>query len=121
MTASMAVNLGRDNIRVNCIAPGHLYTPMVARNMTDEMRDLRRRAGPLGTEGTAWDIAWTNVFLASDESRWISGGDLTHRCRPAGDHTPIYVAPPAIVYRLGLGPLSIKLSLPCTAGCNTTK
>ena len=76
MTASMAVNLGRDNIRVNCIAPGHLYTPMVARNMTDEMRDLRRRAGPLGTEGTAWDIAWTNVFLASDESRWISGVTL---------------------------------------------
>ena len=76
MTATMAVHLGRDNIRVNCIAPGHLYTPMVAKNMTDEMRDLRRRAGPLGTEGNAWDIAWTNVFLASDESRWISGVTL---------------------------------------------
>ncbi len=49
---------------------------MVARNMTDEMRDLRRRAGPLGTEGNAWDIAWTTVFLASDESRWISGVTL---------------------------------------------
>lgn len=76
MTATMAVHLGRDNIRVNCIAPGHLYTPMVAGNMTEEMRDLRRRAGPLGTEGNAWDIAWTNVFLASDESRWISGVTL---------------------------------------------
>ncbi len=76
MTASMAVHLGRNNIRVNCIAPGHIYTPMVARNMTDEMRDLRRRAGPLGTEGNAWDIAWTTVFLASDESRWISGVTL---------------------------------------------
>ena len=76
MTATMAVHLGRDNIRVNCIAPGHLYTPMVAKNMTEEMRDLRRRAGPLGTEGNAWDIAWTNVFLASDESRWISGVTL---------------------------------------------
>ena len=76
MTATMAVHLGRDNIRVNCIAPGHLYTPMVAKNMTDEMRDLRRRAGPLGTEGNAWDIAWVNVFLASEESRWISGVTL---------------------------------------------
>ncbi|MFQ6027471.1 MAG: SDR family NAD(P)-dependent oxidoreductase [Dehalococcoidia bacterium] len=76
MTATMAVHLGRDNIRVNCIAPGHLYTPMVAPNMSDEMRDLRRRAGPLGTEGNAWDIAWANVFLASDESRWISGATL---------------------------------------------
>ena len=41
--------------------------------MTEETRDLRRRAGPLGTEGTAWDIAWAAVFLASDEARWISG------------------------------------------------
>ena len=73
MTANMAVHLGRDNVRVNCIAPGHLYTPMVAGRMSEEMRDLRRRAGPLGTEGNAWDIAWANVFLASDESRWISG------------------------------------------------
>ena len=76
MTASMAVHLGRDNIRVNCLAPGHLYTPMVAGRMSEEMRDLRRRAGPLGTEGSAWDIAWANVFLASDESRWISGVTL---------------------------------------------
>ena len=76
MSASMAVHLGRDNIRVNCLAPGHLYTPMVAGRMSEEMRDLRRRAGPLGTEGNAWDIAWANVFLASDESRWISGVTL---------------------------------------------
>ena len=72
LTTSMAVNHGRDNIRVNCIAPGHIYTPMVSA-MTDEMRALRRRAGPLGTEGTAWDVAWAAVFLASDEARWISG------------------------------------------------
>lgn len=76
MTANMAVHLGRDNIRVNCIAPGHLYTPMVAGRMSEEQRDLRRRAGPLGTEGNAWDIAWANVFLASDEARWISGAVL---------------------------------------------
>ena len=58
LTTSMAVNHGRDNVRVNAIAPGHLYTPMVAGTMSEEMRDLRKRAGPLGTEGTAWDIAW---------------------------------------------------------------
>ncbi len=72
LTASMAVHHGRDNVRVNCIAPGHIYTPMVSA-MSEESRDLRRRAGPLGTEGTAWDIAWAAVFLASDEARWISG------------------------------------------------
>ena len=73
LTTSMAVEHGRDNIRVNCIAPGSIYTPMVAGTMTEETRDLRRRSSPLGTEGTAWDIAWASVFLASDESRWITG------------------------------------------------
>ena len=73
LTTSMAVQHGRENVRVNCIAPGHIYTPMVAGRMTEEVRDLRRRAGPLGTEGTAWDVAWAALFLASDESRWITG------------------------------------------------
>ena len=76
LTASMAVHLGRDNVRVNCIAPGHIYTPMVGGTMSEEMRDLRQRAGPLGTEGNAWDIAWAALFLASDESRWVSGVTL---------------------------------------------
>lgn len=75
MTTTMAVQHGRDNIRVNCIAPGLLYTPLVAGSplVNDEVRELRRQAAPLGTEGTAWDVAWATVFLASDESRWITG------------------------------------------------
>ena len=68
----MAVHHGRDNIRVNAIAPGHIHGAFV-RKLAADTRDLRRRAGPLGTEGTAWDVAWAAVFLASDESRWISG------------------------------------------------
>ena len=42
-------------------------------HISEELRELRRKAGPLGTEGDAWDVAWAAVFLASDESRWISG------------------------------------------------
>ena len=76
LSNSMAVHYGRDNIRVNCIAPGHVYSPMVARHTSDELLNLRRRAGPLGIEGTAWDVAWAIVFLASDEARWISGVTL---------------------------------------------
>ena len=72
LTTSMSVQHGRENIRVNCIAPGSIYTPLAA-GMTEEMRDLQRRQGPLGTEGTAWDVAWAALFLASDEARWISG------------------------------------------------
>jgi NAD(P)-dependent dehydrogenase (short-subunit alcohol dehydrogenase family) len=70
---NMAVHHGREGIRVNCIAPGLLYTPMVSERISPEQRELRRQAGPLGIEGTAWDVAWAAVFLASDESRWISG------------------------------------------------
>ena len=69
----MAVHLGRDNVRVNVIAPGHIYTPMVAGMMPEQTRERRRKAGPLGTEGNAWDIAYAALFLASDESRWVSG------------------------------------------------
>lgn len=72
LTKAMAVHHGREGIRVNCIAPGHLYAPFAA-EITPETRALRRKAGPLGTEGTAWDVAWAAVFLASDEARWISG------------------------------------------------
>ena len=72
LTKNMAVHHGRDNIRVNCIAPGHLYAPFVA-HISSEKRELRRKAGPLGIEGDAWDVAWASLFLASDESRWISG------------------------------------------------
>ena len=76
LSNSMAVHYGRDNIRVNSIAPGHVYSPMVARHTSDELLNLRRRAGPLGFDGTAWDVAYAIVFLASDESRWISGVTL---------------------------------------------
>lgn len=76
LSNSMAVHYGRSNIRVNCIAPGHVRSPMVARHTSDELLSLRRRAGPLGTEGTAWDVAYAAMFLASDEARWISGVTL---------------------------------------------
>ncbi len=75
LTKLMSVHHGRQNIRVNCLAPGHVYGafPNSSELMTEERRELRRKAGPLGTEGTAWDVAWAVIFLASDESKWISG------------------------------------------------
>ena len=68
----MAVHHGRDNIRVNSLAPGHIHGAFV-RHLDEQTQSLRRKAGPLGTEGNAWDVAWAAVFLASDEARWISG------------------------------------------------
>src|SRR3954463_9600476 len=73
LTRSMAGDHGRDGIRVNCILPGLIYGPMTAPRMDDEIRRKRKEAGALGTEGTGWDIGWAALFLASDESRWITG------------------------------------------------
>jgi NAD(P)-dependent dehydrogenase (short-subunit alcohol dehydrogenase family) len=76
LTMTMAADHGRDGVRVNCIAPGLVYTPMVAHRLDDKLREHRRKASALGTEGTAWDVAWAAVFLASNEARWITGAVL---------------------------------------------
>src|SRR5512145_1476427 len=72
---SVAVQLGPRHIRVNAIAPGAVWTPMVESLGTDA-RERRRRANPLGVEGSAWDVAWGAVYLASDEARWVTGHTL---------------------------------------------
>jgi NAD(P)-dependent dehydrogenase (short-subunit alcohol dehydrogenase family) len=69
---SVAVQLGPKGIRVNGIAPGQVWTPMVER-LGPEARERRRRAAPLGTEGTGWDVGWGAVYLASEEARWVTG------------------------------------------------
>jgi NAD(P)-dependent dehydrogenase (short-subunit alcohol dehydrogenase family) len=71
-TAYVAVQLGPKRIRVNGIAPGQVWTPMVEA-LGAEARERRRRASPLGVEGTAWDVGWGAVYLASDEARWVTG------------------------------------------------
>lgn len=74
LTRAMAIDHAAQGIRVNCIAPGPVYTPMVyASGMSDEVREQRRRASPLGLEGTAWDVAYAALFLVSDEARYITG------------------------------------------------
>ncbi len=74
LTRAMAIDHARDGIRVNCIAPGPVYTPMVyAAGMSEELRERRRLASPLGIEGTGWDIGYAALFLASEEARYITG------------------------------------------------
>ncbi|HET9002018.1 MAG TPA: SDR family oxidoreductase [bacterium] len=74
MTRAMAFQHGPDGIRVNCIVPGHVYTPMaVAQGLDDAKREARRLRSLLQTEGTPWDVGYAAVFLGSDEARWITG------------------------------------------------
>lgn len=59
MTRAMASHYGRDQIRVNCVAPGMVYTPMVrGRGMSEEMRQSRINQNLLKIEGTAWDVGY---------------------------------------------------------------
>ena len=74
MTRAMAASHGVEGIRVNCIAPGMVYTPMVsARGMPPEMRDKRRQRSLLQVEGSGWDVGNAVVYLASNQSRWVTG------------------------------------------------
>jgi len=71
-TQSVAADYATRNIRANCIVVGSVHTPMVA-HLGAEARERRRKMVPMQTEGTAWDIAYGAVYLASDESRWVTG------------------------------------------------
>ncbi len=74
LSKAMAVDHGPDGIRVNCIAPGPVYTPMVyARGMTDAARATRAKASVLGVEGTGWDIGQAVRFLVSVQARFVTG------------------------------------------------
>jgi NAD(P)-dependent dehydrogenase (short-subunit alcohol dehydrogenase family) len=72
LTLALAAQLGGRRIRVNAIAPGQVYSPLVAQRATPESRARRAASGLIKEEGTTWDIAWAAVFLASDESRWVT-------------------------------------------------
>ena len=77
LTRAMAVDHGRDGIRVNCVAPGPVYTPMVyGPGMSETAREQRRRASVLGVEGTGWDIGHAVRFLLSNHARYITGQTL---------------------------------------------
>ncbi len=72
LTRSIAADFATENIRCNCIVVGSVHTPMVA-HLGEEGRQRRRKMVPMQTEGTAWDIAYGMVYLASDEARWVTG------------------------------------------------
>lgn len=81
MTVDMAYAHGRQGIRVNAVAPGHITTPMVVSvsapgPRAEFMNTMRSEAGLLGTPGDGWDVGWAAAFLASDEARWITGAVL---------------------------------------------
>ena len=77
LTRAMAVDHGAEGIRVNCVAPGAVYTPMVsAEGMSEAARERRRKASLLEIEGNGWDVGNAVRFLLSEQARFITGQTL---------------------------------------------
>lgn len=100
MTRAMAAQHGPEGIRINCVAPGLVYTPMVVGRITPEVREERRLRSPLQTEGSGWDVGRAVAFLASDEARWVTGvilpvdaGLTAVQVRPSARLDSVSVAP----------------------------
>jgi NAD(P)-dependent dehydrogenase (short-subunit alcohol dehydrogenase family) len=72
LTRNMALDYAADNIRVNCLCPGFINTPLLAK-MPQERRDRLAAAHPLGRIGEVEDVAPLAIFLLSDQARWITG------------------------------------------------
>jgi NAD(P)-dependent dehydrogenase (short-subunit alcohol dehydrogenase family) len=78
LTRSLAVQYGPRGIRANALCPGPVETPLLRTLWTsEEERNKRLRRIPLGRFGTPEDIVNAGIFLASDESSWITGNTFT--------------------------------------------
>ena len=78
LTHSMAVDLAAHGIRVNAIAPGPTLTGLTRASYTDpEARRATEALIPLGRLGQPDDLIGAVLFLASDESRWVTGSTVT--------------------------------------------
>jgi len=77
LTRSLAVQYGRQGVRANAICPGPILTPMTEQLFPNEEERLKRlNRIPLGRFGRAEDIVNAGVFLASDESSWMTGSQF---------------------------------------------
>jgi len=90
MTRELAMIHAREGIRLNTVSPGPLKTPLLMNFLdTPEKRDRRLVHLPMGRFGEAVEIAKAALFLASDESSYMTGTDL----KVDGGLTSAYVTP----------------------------
>jgi NAD(P)-dependent dehydrogenase (short-subunit alcohol dehydrogenase family) len=73
LAKAMARELGPDNIRVNCVAPGLIATDITGDKLDEAMKAKIIEGIPLGRLGTARDVAGIYLFLASDLSAYVTG------------------------------------------------
>jgi NAD(P)-dependent dehydrogenase (short-subunit alcohol dehydrogenase family) len=76
LTRAVAVELARDRIRVNCICPGGINTPLLHRGSPEVMGEVLDKVQPWPDHGRPEDIAAAAVYLASDDARFVTGEAL---------------------------------------------
>ena len=77
LTKATAIQYAKENIRCNSVHPGIIDTPMVQETLADPdtLRERMERL-PLGRVGTTQDVAYGVLYLASDESSFVTGSEL---------------------------------------------
>lgn len=76
-TKNLAIDYGKKNIRVNCICPGHIETNLIREFLDNpERREWLEQRYPMGRVGRPEEIAYAALFLASDESSFVTGAPL---------------------------------------------
>jgi len=81
LTQSIAGRYGKQGVRANCVVPGYLDTPLITTHLRNKLSEeqykanMRKRSAvlPSAKMGTAWDVAYASLFLASDEAGYING------------------------------------------------
>jgi 3-oxoacyl-[acyl-carrier protein] reductase len=76
LTRQVASEVGRQGVRVNCLAPHTVLTEQIAHMMPEERQHQLAAAVPLGRLGTPEDVALAALFLASDSASWLTGVTL---------------------------------------------
>ena len=97
LTRDIAIQYAAKNIRVNAILPGYMKTPMIEAQVKEaygkDIEEAHRKRDamcPTGHQGEAWDVAYMALYLASDESKYVTAANFvvdggitqTHRLWP---------------------------------------